>query len=125
MDVMNRSLLEFASTDAFVLLFLTGGIDPSAARRPTVTTVFHKDFDPEIVEMVSDSNTVTGELPTSISCTNFTFRVNQDGDLHSLDSSPFRIGEASFKADRLDLNWKKSIPDPNSKVPNPVLQLVG
>jgi hypothetical protein len=122
--VTNRSLLEYASTEAFVLLFLTGGVEQTDLNRSTVKSVFHLDYDPDVAEGAIVPESVTEILPTTISCKNFAMNLDDEGELHSPGVSKFGPGTGSFRCDNMTMVWKRYEPDPNSTAVDPVLQIV-
>lgn len=119
MTEKKRSLLEYISTDAFAILYLTGGVDATRMAGPTMISAFARDFDPDVVSSCQRLGTITEDLPTMISCNEVKFAVNQDGDLDSPGRTKFGIGNPSFSCNTMSLTWRTNVP--NEKNPDPIV----
>jgi len=96
---MKHTLLEYSSTDKFLLLFLTSD---KLAQSPRSTITVHKDsFDPEVMEGFKDSL----GIPDLISCTDYKVNLDEDYNLHGSISETEAGKQFSFVAIQLKLMW--------------------
>lgn len=104
---MDRSILEYATTDKFIHLFLTssrvGEIDHICNER--VITVFKDTYDDNVVEMYQDDDL---GIPDIITCTEFSFNLDDDVELHGVSTMTDKTKRHSFSTKKLSLRWVKN-----------------
>lgn len=118
-----RTLLEYVSTDAFALLYLTGGVDATRISGVTSISAFNTDFDQDIVSIYQTPGSITEELPSVISCSKVEFSTDEEGDLHSKNSSKFGMGLPSFSCASMSLIWRVEVTETDK--PNPAIMVTG
>ena len=96
---MKRTLLEYASSDKFILLFLTS--DKLANSNRGTITVHRDSFDADVMAMFDD----TLGIPDMIACTDYKVNIDDEYNLHGSESNTEIDKKFSFVATSFKLMW--------------------
>lgn len=108
---MKRTVLEYAVTDKFILLFLTADGMNEDTDLKALNTVNRDRFDPELVESLEGIDDLG--IPDNITCSGVEYNISEDGEFVG---NPQTDPKFSFKAATMTLTWFGDDPDQTKRI---------